>query len=74
MVFSLVHVPSHSPNKSVGRVPYFHTFSKLFLEMFRDGQSHQCKGILTGLLIGLSLIISNAEHLFMCLMAICMPS
>ena len=42
--------------------------------MFRDGQSHQCKVILIGLLIGLSLIISNAEHLFICLMAICMPS
>ena len=56
------------------RVPYFHTLSNLFLEMFRDGQTHQCKGTLTGLLIGLSLTISNAEHLSMCLMAICMPS
>ena len=42
--------------------------------MFRDGQSHRCKVILAGLLMGLSLIISNAEHLFMCLMAICIPS
>ena len=74
MVFSLVHVPLHIPNKSVGRVPSLHTLSKLFLEIFRDGQSHQCKVILIGLLIGLSLKISSAEHLFMCLMAICVPS
>ena len=70
ILFSIVALPTYIPTSSEGGFPFLHTLSSIcylyFLMMISIRRYH------TVVLTCISLIISNVEHLFMCLVVICM--
>ena len=76
MLFSIVTCTNLRSHQQCRRVPFFpHSLQRLlFIDFFNYGHSDWCEVIPQCSLICISLIVSDVEHLFMCLLVICMSS
>ena len=74
VVAAQIYIPANSVG-SVGRFHFPHIFASIVIcRLFNGGHSDQCEVLLHCSFDLYSLIISNIEHLFMCLLAIHMCS
>ena len=72
--FFIVVVPIYSPTNSVGGLPFLHILSNIYCcRLFVDSHSDRYEVISHSFDLH-SLIISNVEHLLLCLLANCMSS
>ena len=70
-LFSRVSAPIYIPTNSVGKIPFLHILSNIYLCSFGGSILTGVRWYLIVVLIHLSQKISEDEHLLMCLLAIC---
>ena len=75
ILFSTVAAPGYIPTNSVWGFPFFHILlTFVFCVLFEDSHSDRCEWYLTVVLICVSLMISDIQHVFICPLTICMSS
>ena len=74
VLFSIVAISICTPTNSARRFPFSTPLAFTVCVLFDGGQSAGVRWYLIVVLMCLSLIMSDVEHLFMCLLAICMSS
>ena len=76
IMFSTGVAPIYNPTNSVWGFPFLypHPCQHLLFCYFDDSHSDRCKVYFIVVLICISLMISNVEHLFLCLLAIWISS
>ena len=72
VLFSIVAISICTPTNSARRFPFSTPLAFTVCVLFDGGQSAGVRWYLIVVLMCLSLIMSDVEHLFMCLLAICM--